>query len=116
MVVWVASSKNDLRDFPEDVQDEVGHNLYLVQLGEWPIGAKPLQGFGSAKVLEIVEDYDSDTYRAVYTVKFSGRVYVLHCFQKKSKQGDKTPQKDRDLIERRLRAAEEMHKIWIAQQ
>jgi phage-related protein len=116
VVVWVASSKKDLKDFPEDVQDEVGHLLYQVLLGLTPSSVKPLQGFGSANVLEIIEDHDTDTYRAVYTVKFAERIYVLHCFQKKSTQGRKTPQQDKDLIERRLKAAGEMYKTWIAQQ
>lgn len=70
------------------------------------LSAKPLRGFGGANVLEIVEDYQTDTYRAVYTIKFSDLVYVLHAFQKKSKKGVATPKPDLDLIKRRLDAAQ----------
>lgn len=72
--------------------------------------AKPLKGFGGANVVELVDDHQGDTYRAVYTVKFESAIYVLHAFQKKSKQGIKTPQADIDLVKRRLKAAEEDHK------
>jgi len=85
--------------------------LYQAQLGLKSPSAKPLGGFGSAGILEIVEDHQSDTYRAVYTVKFSEMVYVLHAFQKKSKKGISTPKSDVDLIKRRLRAAEEDYKV-----
>lgn len=72
--------------------------------------AKPLRGFGGAGVLEIVEDYQSDTYRAVYTLKFADSIYVLHAFQKKSKKGRATPKVDINLVKRRLKAAEEDYK------
>ena len=72
--------------------------------------AKPLKGFGGAGVLEVVSDYQSDTYRAVYTVRLEERVYVLHAFQNKSKKGSATPKADIELIRRRLRQAEELHK------
>ena len=68
--------------------------------------AKPLKGFGGASVLEVVEDHMGDTYRAVYTVKIAERVYVLHCFQKKSTKGIETPKQDMDLIHERLKAAQ----------
>ena len=71
---------------------------------------KPLRGFGGAGVLEIVEDYQTDTYRAVYTLRFAGLIYVLHAFQKKSKKGRATPKLEIDLIKRRLKAAEEHYK------
>jgi len=104
---WVGSSRDDIRDFPEDVKDDMGYALREVQQGKKPASAKPLKGFKGTGVLEIIEDYRTDTYRAVYTVKFSDVVYVLHCFQKKSKKGIGTPKQDIQLIERRLKAAEE---------
>jgi phage-related protein len=106
---WVGSSKNDLREFPEDVQDSVGYALHQAQIGEKHKDAKPLRGFGGASVLEVVEDYGGDTYRAVYTVKFAGAVYVVHAFQKKSRYGSDTPKPDMDLIKQRLKRAEEQH-------
>ena len=87
----------------------MGFALYQAQLGLKAVSAKPLRGFGGTGVLEIVEDYRTDTYRAVYTVKFSDFVYVLHAFQKKSKKGIATPKPEVDLIKKRLSAAEEHH-------
>jgi phage-related protein len=81
--------------------------LYDAQLGHESRSAKVLKGFGGRGVLEIVADFDGDTYRAVYTVRFVGAVYVLHAFQKKSKKGIATPKQDIALITRRLRVAEE---------
>lgn len=107
-LLWVASSKRDYREFPERVQDNLGFELYLAQTGQHPPSAKPLKGVGSGTV-ELVEDFDGDTYRAVYTVRFREAVYVLHAFKKKSKRGIKTPQSDVDLIKRRLRDAESDH-------
>lgn len=104
-VKWVASSKRDLDAMPEDVKDVFGHAIDLAQAGGKHQDAKVMTGFGSAGVLEVVEDDRGDTYRAVYTVKFEGWVYVLHCFQKKSKTGTKTPKEDMDLIHARLKAA-----------
>ncbi|WP_333358230.1 type II toxin-antitoxin system RelE/ParE family toxin [Microcoleus sp. N3A4] len=97
-VEWIGSSRDDLRDFPEDVQQIMGFALYRAQLGKKHPDAKPLKGFKGAGVLEIVENFDGDTYRAVYTVKIEGIVYVLHAFQKKSKQGIATPKQDIALI------------------
>ena len=91
-IKWVGSAKRDLDGMPEDVKDVFGHAIDLAQAGGKHQDAKVMTGFGSAGVLEVVEDDRGDTYRAVYTVKFSGWVYVLHCFQKKSKSGIK-PQK-----------------------
>ena len=85
----------------------VGYALYLAQCGDKHPATKPLKGFKGAGVLEVVEDFDGDTYRAVYTVKFAGVIYVLHAFQKKSKQGIATPKQDIDLIEARLKRAKE---------
>jgi phage-related protein len=84
-VIWIGSTKADLSSFPEDVKDSMGFALYVAQQGGKHADAKPLRGFGGAGVLEIVEDHSGDTYRAVYTVRLAGRVYVLHAFQKKSK-------------------------------
>ena len=102
---WVGSSLKDLRDSPEEVKDGIGYALELVQKGEKPANAKPLKGFGGAIVLEIVEDFDGDTWRAVYAVAIASSVYVLHVFKKKSKRGIATPKQELDLIKRRLRDA-----------
>ena len=96
------------------VCSDIGHALYVAQLGEKHVSAKPLRGFKGAGVLEVVEDHDSDTFRAVYTVRFGTRLYVLHAFQKKSKRGIATPKLDVEMIERRLRLAEAMHKLWLS--
>jgi phage-related protein len=103
---WIGSSRDDLRDFPEDVRHEAGFTLHLAQKGDKALNAVPMMGFGSAKVLEVVIDNSGNTYRAVYTVKFAKAVYVLHAFQKKSHKGIATPKPDVDLIHRRLTAAE----------
>jgi len=95
--------------FPAPVMRFMGHALYEAQAGGKSDSAKPLRGFGGAGVLEVVEDNDGDTYRAVYTVKLAGVVYVLHCFQKKSKHGIETPKAVMDLIKQRLKVAEEAH-------
>lgn len=104
---WIGDSKDRFREFPDPVIKDMGYALYLAQSGEKSLAAKPLKGFGGASVLEVVEDYDGDTYRAVYTVKFAGVVYVLHAFQKKAKHGIKTPQHTINLIKARLKRAEE---------
>jgi phage-related protein len=103
----MGSTLEDLRNSPEEVKDGIGYALELVQKGEKPGNAKPLKGFGGASVLEIVEDYDGDIWRAVYTVAVAHAIYVLHFFQKKSKKGIATPKKDLDLITRRLKEAVE---------
>ncbi len=108
-VVWIGSSLVDLKDFPETVQSDIGYALYFAQDGIKHPSAKPLKGFKGAGILEIVENYDGDTYRAVYTVKMAGVVYVLHAFQKKSKQGITTPRQDIALITARLKLAEAHH-------
>jgi phage-related protein len=102
---WVASAKKDLLEMPDQVVDLVGYALYLAQCSLKHPQSKPLKGFGSAGVLEVVEDDDGNTYRAVYTIRFSNRVYVLHCFQKKSRKGIEMPKHDMDLIEARLKLA-----------
>ncbi|WP_321860405.1 type II toxin-antitoxin system RelE/ParE family toxin [Burkholderia cenocepacia] len=103
---WLGSARKDLMAMPETVQDTFGYALYLAQTGRKHDQAKPLKGFGSAGVLEIVESEDNSTYRAVYTVKLGNSVYVLHCFQKKSSNGIATPRPDSDLVRERLKAAE----------
>jgi len=106
---WVASSKKDLLSFPEEVRAEIGYALSYAQLGERSDNARTLQGFRGASVIEIIEDHQNDTYRAVYTVRFAGVIYVLHCFQKKSHRGIATDPQDIALIRQRLAAAEELH-------
>lgn len=112
-VVWIGTSREDLREFPDDVQDAVGYALYVAQLGDKPPEAKPLRGYHGASVIELVEDFDGDTYRAVYTVRFAEAIYVLHCFQKKSTRGIAINRRDLDLIDTRLRRAYEFHQQWI---
>jgi phage-related protein len=107
---WVGRSKRDLRSLPGPVEDLFGYALYLAQDGKKHEQANPLKGFGSAGVLEVVEDWDRSTYRAVYTVRFEGAVFVLHMFQKKSKRGAATPKADIDLIRERLQVAEQFAK------
>ena len=111
-VVWIGSSKEDLRKLPASVQDVFGYALFLAQTGKRHPHAKPLKGFGGASVLEVVEDYRNDTYRAVYTVKFAEAVYVLHVFQKKSKRGISTPKQELELIADRLKRVLEFHSSW----
>lgn len=106
-VEWVGSSYKDFVAFPDAIQNEMGHALYLAQTGRMHLAAKPLKGFGGAGVVELVEDDQHGTYRAVYTVKFESAIYVLHAFQKKSKKGIKTPHEELELVRRRLKVAEE---------
>lgn len=102
---WIGSSKKDLMALPDEVVQVFGYALHLAQTGRKHTQAKPLQGFGSAGVLEVVEDQRGSTYRAVYTVRYAARVFVLHVFQKKSKSGIATPKPDLELIRHRLKAA-----------
>ena len=103
---WIGSSKRDLRLMPDSVQQAFGFALYYAQIGLLHPSAKPLKGFGSAGILEIVEDCRGNTYRAVYTVRWADAVYVLHCFEKKSKRGIETPQAEMDLVRKRLKEVE----------
>jgi phage-related protein len=112
-VVWVRSSKDDLKKFPRTAQSHLGFALKVAQSGGKHPDAKPMKGFGGASVIEIVEDYDVDTYRAVYTVKFAEAIYVLHAFQKKSNSGIATTKRDLHLIEERLRRAKELHALKV---
>jgi phage-related protein len=115
-VVWIGSTKADLSSFPEDVKDTIGYALYIAQRGGKHADAKPLRGFGGPGILEIVEDHAGGTYRAAYTVRLAGRIYVLHVFQKKSKSGIKTPKPEIELIKSRLKRAEEEHARWLETQ
>ncbi len=110
-VEWIGSSRDDLREFPQDVRRVMGQAIDDAQLGGEHPAAKALRGFSGRGVLEVVDDFDGDTYRAVYTVRFTGVVYVLHAFQKKSKRGITTPQREIDLIKARLKRAEEHYRV-----
>ena len=114
-LLWIASSKKDYRTFPVAVQEHLGFELFLAQTGQHPPSAKPLKGHGGG-VVELIEDFDGDTYRAVYTARFKDTVYVLHAFKKKSKHGIKTPKNDLGLIERRLREAASDHAARVKQE
>jgi phage-related protein len=105
-VIWIGSSRRDLREMPQQVRRDIGQALYAAQQGVTDPAAKPLKGFGGARVMEIVERYRTDAYRAVYTAHFDNAVYVLHVFQKKSKSGIATPKQEIALIRRRLAEAE----------
>lgn len=108
-LVWVATSLEDLKTFPDEVRRVIGYALYLAQSGQKHPDAKPLKGFGGAGVLEVVEDFEGNAYRAVYTVKLADVVYVLHAFQKKSRKGIKTSRADIDKARVRLKLAVEIH-------
>ncbi len=108
--VWIGSSRTDLREFPRRVRSDIGHALYAAQQGETDPAAKPLKGFHGARVMEIVARHDTNAYRAVYTAQFADVVYVLHAFQKKSTHGIATPQREIDLIRRRLAEAERLQR------
>lgn len=101
-VYWMGDSRRRLSGFPDEVRGEIGYAVFLAECGESHPSAKRMQG---CNAVEIVSDYDGDTFRGVYTTKFQDSVYVLHCFQKKSKRGSETPQVDVNLIKKRLRDA-----------
>ena len=101
-LIWISSSRKDLLAMPKAVQRVFGFALHLAQIGTRHPASKVLRGFGSAGVLEVIEDFATDTYRAVYTVRFADAVYVLHCFKKKSRKGSETPRPDVELIRKRL--------------
>ncbi len=107
---WVGSSHKDLMQLPADVRKSFGFALHFAQHGEQHPASKVLKGFGGAGVLEVVENDVGGTYRAVYTVRFEEAVFVLHCFQKKSKSGIATPKADMDVIRARLKVAEALAK------
>lgn len=114
---WAGSSKKDYTEFPREVQDDLGYALDLVQAGVKVIAAaKPLaEGkFKGLGILELRDDHDSDTYRAIYTTKIGDAVYVLHAFKKKSKSGIAMPKADADLILIRYQAAIKHHAEAVA--
>ena len=115
-VRWIASSRRDLQALPKMARRIVGNALWDVQEGRISRHAKILHGFGGASVLEIRADHEGNAYRAVYTVRFSEFVYVLHVFQKKSRRGSKTPADVMELIRKRLKDAEEQYEEWKANQ
>lgn len=109
-LIWVGSSKDDLLEFSEKIRGTFGYALYLAQRGERHMHSKILKGFGGAGVIEIIENDESGTFRIVYTIKMPKIVFVLHAFQKKSKQGIKTPKQEIDIIKKRLKEAQEIYK------
>lgn len=114
-ITWLGDSLDRLRGFPEEAKDDVGTALMWAQMGDKHPTAKPLRGIVTgASILEIVEDYHGDTYRAVYTVRFAETIYVLHCFQKKSKKRNETPKPDVRLIEQRFEEAKRLEKERVA--
>src|SRR5262249_40090278 len=108
--IWIGSSRDDLRAFPEEVRRVMGFAINDAQNGDEHPRAKALKGFCGRRLLEIVDDEDGDTYRAVYTVRFAGVIYVLHAFQKKSKKGIETPKRDIEIVKARLKVAEAHHR------
>lgn len=104
-IIWMGDSLEQIKGFPEEVKDLIGHALRQAQRGMKHPAAKPLQGFKGAGVLEVVDNHEGDAYRAIYTVKIGDKVYVLHAFKKKSKKGISTPQKEIDLIKARYQRA-----------
>ncbi len=106
----VEKVREDIRCFPRPARVLMGYALYAAQRGGSAKDVKPLKGFSSRSVLEVIANHDGDTFRAVYTVRLAGVVYVLHAFQKKSKRGIATPKHEIDVIRQRLKMAEEMHR------
>jgi phage-related protein len=111
-IIWVSSSLKDLKSFPTEVKREMGYALYRAQLGKKSNKAKPLKGFDG--VMEVVSDYDKDTYRGIYAFKLGDEIYVLHAFKKKSKKGIKTSKKEIAVIKSRLKTAKEIAEGKIA--
>lgn len=109
-VYWIGSSLTDLRAMPEAVQKRIGRTLQVAQFGGRPKAATPLLGFGGASVLEIRDDFDTDTYRCIYTVRYVDAICVLHAFQKKSRTGIRASKSDIELIRTRLARADELMK------
>ena len=110
---WVGTAKRELLTFPEAVKDDMGTALSVAQFGGKHPASKPWKGAGSG-VLEVVQDHDGNTFRAVYTVRFRLAVYVLHCFQKKSHKGIQTPKPDVALVTHRLHLASSITRITMA--
>jgi phage-related protein len=106
---FIGSSKDDLSAFPLKVKQDIGFALRVAQKGDKHPAARPLKGFGGAGVLEIIADFDGSTFRAVYTVRLKGMIYVLHAFQKKSRKGIATPKSEMDKVRARLKQAQLLH-------
>ena len=111
-ILWIGSSKKDLKEMPEDVQSDIGHSLRDVQKGKDPGNVKILRHLGANGIWEVRTDDVGGTFRAVYTVKFAEAIAVLHVFHKKSKRGIETSKQDLDLILARLKKAEEVYAEW----
>lgn len=108
--IWIGSSREDLKQFPDEVQDKMGHGLYLAQMGERHHHSKTLSGLGNAKIIELRENDRSGTYRVIYTVEMAEFIFVLHAFQKKSKSRISTPKQEIDLVKFRLKDAQSLYK------
>jgi phage-related protein len=113
---WIGSSEEDLAEFPDEVKRLVGFALRFAQRGAKHPAAEPLKGYTGSSVLEVIKPFDGNTFRAIYTVRLEGRIYVLHCFQKKAHSGIATPKKEMDILHGRLKQAEQLHKAWLAAQ
>lgn len=107
-LVFMGNSQKDLRKLPKTVRRDIGYDLDAVQCGQTPVTAKRLKGLPG--VMELIERYDKDTYRAVYVVNIKDKIYVLHCFKKKAKRGIQTPKEDMDIIRQRMKEVKEMTK------
>ncbi|MBC8549267.1 MAG: type II toxin-antitoxin system RelE/ParE family toxin [Candidatus Brocadiales bacterium] len=105
-IIWISSSLKDLKKFPNEVQREFGYALYQAQMNKKHHKTKQLRGFDG--VMEIVSDYDKDTYRGIYAYKLGENIYVLHSFKKKSKKGIKTPKEEIEVTKQRLKIAKEV--------
>lgn len=111
---FIDSTKKDIKGLPKEVKSVFRYALYVAQNGKHPPKSKILKGFGVAGILEIIQNFNKDTYRAIYTVRFKHAVYLLHVFKKKSKQGISTPKKDLDILKNRLTQAEKQYKTEVA--
>jgi phage-related protein len=109
-LIWIGSSRKDLLNLPDDIKRTMGYALHRAQVGDRYEGVKVLKGFGNADVIEIIDSGASGSYRVVYTVRMPEVIFVLHAFQKKSKQGIKTPLEEMHLVKSRLKQAEELYK------
>ncbi len=112
-IYWVGSAEEDLAAFPFGAKQAVGFALRFAQRGVKHPSVNPLKGYAGAGVLEVIKPFDKDTYRAIYTVRYAGRVYVLHCFQKKSSPGIATPEREMRVIRARLQQVEKIHTAWL---
>jgi len=100
---WMGDALAGLHRFPDAVKDKIGQAVFSARLGDAHRSSKPMRGVNA---VEIVSDYKTDTYRCIYTTRYKGHIYVLHCFQKKAKKGSETPRRDVQMIQRRMRLAE----------